>query len=170
MAARTRPWAVFSGRCAEPAIRVLAAAGGGCCKCPAFRRSFTTAADPRPPAWLSRSLTPPRAPRLPAAQTFLDRKEVTERVLSVLKNFEKVDPAKVTPSAHFANDLGLDSLDAVEVRLAVRLAPLHREYALNDCAARVCHTPTARSPPLAPPPATGVHGARGGVHHCNSRC
>ncbi len=51
-------------------------------------------------------------------QTFLDRKEVTERVLQVLKNFEKVDPAKVTPTAHFVNDLGLDSLDAVEVRRA----------------------------------------------------
>ena len=39
-------------------------------------------------------------------------------MLSVLKNFEKVDPAKVTATAHFANDLGLDSLDAVEVRTA----------------------------------------------------
>ncbi len=36
-------------------------------------------------------------------------------MLQVLKNFEKVDPAKVTPTAHFVNDLGLDSLDAVEV-------------------------------------------------------
>lgn len=49
------------------------------------------------------------------SQTFLDKKEVTERVLAVMKNFEKVDPAKVSPSAHFVNDLGLDSLDAVEV-------------------------------------------------------
>lgn len=48
-------------------------------------------------------------------QTFLDKKEVTERVVAVMKNFEKVDPAKVTPAAHFVNDLGLDSLDAVEV-------------------------------------------------------
>ena len=29
-------------------------------------------------------------------QTFLDAKEVTERVISVVRNFEKVDPAKVT--------------------------------------------------------------------------
>jgi hypothetical protein len=36
--------------------------------------------------------------------------------VQVLKNFEKVDGAKVTPAAHFSNDLGLDSLDAVEVR------------------------------------------------------
>ncbi len=38
-------------------------------------------------------------------------------MIDVLKNFEKVDPAKVTPTAHFQNELGLDSLDAVEVRL-----------------------------------------------------
>ena len=41
---------------------------------------------------------------------------MTDRVLSVLKNFEKVDPKKVSPTAHFQNELGLDSLDAVEVR------------------------------------------------------
>ena len=44
---------------------------------------------------------------------------MTERVIQVLKNFEKVDPAKVTASAHFVNDLGLDSLDAVEVCMAL---------------------------------------------------
>ena len=37
----------------------------------------------------------------------------------MLKNFEKVDAAKVTPVAHFSNDLGLDSLDAVEVCMAL---------------------------------------------------
>jgi hypothetical protein len=31
-------------------------------------------------------------------QTFLDSKEVTERVLTVVRNFEKVDPAKVPPT------------------------------------------------------------------------
>ena len=40
-------------------------------------------------------------------------------MIQVLKNFEKVDPAKVTASAHFVNDLGLDSLDAVEVCMAL---------------------------------------------------
>jgi acyl carrier protein len=38
-------------------------------------------------------------------------------VLAVLKGFEKVDAAKLNPAAHFSNDLGLDSLDAVEVRV-----------------------------------------------------
>uniref|UniRef100_A0A7S0RFU8 Acyl carrier protein n=1 Tax=Pyramimonas obovata TaxID=1411642 RepID=A0A7S0RFU8_9CHLO len=45
----------------------------------------------------------------------LSKDEVTERVLSVVKVFDKVDPAKVTPTATFSGDLGLDSLDTVEV-------------------------------------------------------
>ncbi|XP_047328841.1 acyl carrier protein 2, mitochondrial-like [Impatiens glandulifera] len=53
-----------------------------------------------------------------ARGTFLDKSEVTDRVISVVKNFQKVDPSKVTQSAHFQNDLGLDSLDTVEVVMA----------------------------------------------------
>lgn len=52
------------------------------------------------------------------AQTFLERDEVLDRVLNVVKNFDRVEPAKVTKDAHFANDLGLDSLDTVEVVMA----------------------------------------------------
>ncbi|CAA7388768.1 unnamed protein product [Spirodela intermedia] len=51
--------------------------------------------------------------------TFLDKSEVADRVITVVKNFQKVDPAKVTPNAHFSDDLGLDSLDAVEVVMAL---------------------------------------------------
>ncbi|XVE90667.1 hypothetical protein DITRI_Ditri20bG0095500 [Diplodiscus trichospermus] len=51
--------------------------------------------------------------------SFLDKSEVTDRVVSVVKNFQKVDPGKVTPNAHFQNDLGLDSLDTVEVVMAL---------------------------------------------------
>merc|ERR1712130_1093 len=53
-----------------------------------------------------------------AEGTYLDKDNVTERVLSVVKNFDKADPTKVTPSAHFQKDLGLDSLDTVEVVMA----------------------------------------------------
>lgn len=49
----------------------------------------------------------------------MDPKIVTERVMSVVKNFEKVQAAKVTPQARFKEDLDLDSLDAVEVVMAV---------------------------------------------------
>ncbi|CAL8466740.1 g6276 [Coccomyxa elongata] len=50
--------------------------------------------------------------------TYLDKNVVTDRVLNVVKNFDKVDPSKVTPTASFQKDLGLDSLDTVEVVMA----------------------------------------------------
>ena len=37
----------------------------------------------------------------------------------MVKNFDKVDPSKVTPTSKFSDDLGLDSLDAVEVVMAI---------------------------------------------------
>ncbi|PIN12958.1 Acyl carrier protein/NADH-ubiquinone oxidoreductase, NDUFAB1/SDAP subunit [Handroanthus impetiginosus] len=48
----------------------------------------------------------------------LDKQEVIDRVLDVVKSFPKVDPSKVTPDAHFQKDLGLDSLDTVEIVMA----------------------------------------------------
>jgi NADH dehydrogenase (ubiquinone) 1 alpha/beta subcomplex 1 len=39
--------------------------------------------------------------------------------MTVLKGFEKVDGGKLSPTSHFKNDLGLDSLDTVEVVMAV---------------------------------------------------
>lgn len=53
-----------------------------------------------------------------SADGFLNKDEVTERVIGVVKAFEKVDAAKVTPTSHFIDDLGLDSLDTVEVVMA----------------------------------------------------
>lgn len=54
-----------------------------------------------------------------AGSTFIDAGEVTDRIVNVVKNFDKVDPAKVSPSAKFSEDLGLDSLDSVEVVMAI---------------------------------------------------
>ncbi|CAI9090842.1 OLC1v1025703C1 [Oldenlandia corymbosa var. corymbosa] len=54
-----------------------------------------------------------------ARGSFLDKSEVADRVINVVKNFQKVDPSKVNPNAHFQNDLGLDSLDTVEVVMAL---------------------------------------------------
>lgn len=46
--------------------------------------------------------------------------EVKERVLNVVKSFDKVaDPSKVTPESNFQKDLGIDSLDAVELVMAL---------------------------------------------------
>lgn len=53
------------------------------------------------------------------ATTFLPPAEVQERILTVIKNFDKIDPAKVSPTSKFGDDLGLDSLDAVEVVMAI---------------------------------------------------
>ena len=49
----------------------------------------------------------------------LSKDEITARVLEVVKNMDKVDPAKVkAESCEFTKDLGLDSLDTVEVVMA----------------------------------------------------
>ncbi|CBI16727.3 acyl carrier protein 1, mitochondrial [Vitis riparia] len=49
----------------------------------------------------------------------LQKEEVIERVLSVVKSFPKVDPSQVTADVHFQKDLGLDSLDNVEIVMAL---------------------------------------------------
>jgi NADH dehydrogenase (ubiquinone) 1 alpha/beta subcomplex 1, acyl-carrier protein len=49
----------------------------------------------------------------------LDVGEVTERILTVVKNFDQVDASKVMPETKFADDLGLDSLDIVEIVMAI---------------------------------------------------
>jgi NADH dehydrogenase (ubiquinone) 1 alpha/beta subcomplex 1 len=49
----------------------------------------------------------------------LAKAEVTERVVAVVQAFEKVNEGAVTPTSHFGNDLGLDSLDTVELCMAI---------------------------------------------------
>ncbi|KAI0287021.1 acyl carrier protein [Russula aff. rugulosa BPL654] len=72
----------------------------------------------------SSSLTRFSKSRIPQRMAFsaassLEKGQIETRVLDVLKSFEKVHPEKLKPSASFTNDLGLDSLDAVEVVMAV---------------------------------------------------
>ncbi|KAG2023398.1 hypothetical protein CC2G_001057 [Coprinopsis cinerea AmutBmut pab1-1] len=71
-------------------------------------------------AWSART-TPrfilPRATY--ASGSGLSRDAIQSRIFDVLKGYEKVDPSKITPTASFSKDLGLDSLDAVEVVMAV---------------------------------------------------
>ncbi|KAI9731464.1 MAG: hypothetical protein M1818_007854 [Claussenomyces sp. TS43310] len=60
------------------------------------------------------------AARCYSAAAGLSKPEVEGRIVDLLKNFDKVtDPSKLTPSSHFSNDLGLDSLDTVEVVMAI---------------------------------------------------
>ncbi|KAJ7706086.1 SMP-30/Gluconolaconase/LRE-like region-domain-containing protein [Mycena rosella] len=66
---------------------------------------------------------PRRQPRLPfrafSAGGGLSPEVIQTRILDVLKGFEKVDQSKLTSSASFTTDLGLDSLDVVEVQMAI---------------------------------------------------
>ncbi|KAK1963486.1 acyl carrier protein [Colletotrichum sublineola] len=77
-----------------------------------------------------RSLVVPRsafraAPKVISARMYsaaagLNKQEVEGRIMALLQGFDKVnDPANIKPNAHFANDLGLDSLDTVEVVMAI---------------------------------------------------
>lgn len=63
------------------------------------------------------SFTPPRFDA--TASDYIPREMVSQRVLEVVKKFEKVEPNKVQTSSHFINDLGLDSLDTVELVMAL---------------------------------------------------
>ncbi|TFK10443.1 Acyl carrier protein, mitochondrial [Platysternon megacephalum] len=49
----------------------------------------------------------------------LTLESIEERVLYVLKLYDKVDPEKLTVTTHFMKDLGLDSLDQVEIIMAM---------------------------------------------------
>ncbi|XP_015435857.1 PREDICTED: acyl carrier protein, mitochondrial isoform X1 [Dufourea novaeangliae] len=44
---------------------------------------------------------------------------IRQRVLLVLNLYDKIDPKKLQVDSHFINDLGLDSLDHVEIIMAV---------------------------------------------------
>ncbi|KAF7728523.1 hypothetical protein EC973_005927 [Apophysomyces ossiformis] len=79
-------------------------------KAAAFRTAAPTAAVRMTPAAFS---------RLYSAAAGLSSADIEKRVLEILDGFEKIDPKKVSLDAHFVNDLGLDSLDTVEVVMAI---------------------------------------------------
>ncbi|OJJ89637.1 acyl carrier protein [Aspergillus glaucus CBS 516.65] len=58
--------------------------------------------------------------RLYSAPAGLNKEEAEGRIVNLLKNFDKVnDASKINGTSHFSNDLGLDSLDTVEVVMAI---------------------------------------------------
>lgn len=98
---------------------------------PAFRNNFVTY---RKFFNFSSSLVKPKfyvAPRITFPQKdltlatrrnfSLDATEVEARVMHVMKNFYRIKDGSidVKPTSHFYNDLGLDSLDTVELTLAL---------------------------------------------------
>ncbi|OZC10563.1 acyl carrier protein [Onchocerca flexuosa] len=54
-----------------------------------------------------------------AAHVHLTMKAVEQRIMLVLSLYDKIDPKKLTLDSNFAKDLGLDSLDFVEVIMAI---------------------------------------------------
>ncbi|KAF9923603.1 hypothetical protein FBU30_006379 [Linnemannia zychae] len=71
--------------------------------------------------------TPVTIAKLPMGLSFartyasagLARTDIEKRVLDILAGFNKVDSNKISLKANFNNDLGLDSLDTVEVVMAI---------------------------------------------------
>ena len=46
-------------------------------------------------------------------------KSIEERITLVLNLYDKIDPEKLKRDSHFLKDLGLDSLDHVEIIMAI---------------------------------------------------
>uniref|UniRef100_A0A2C9L7P1 Acyl carrier protein n=1 Tax=Biomphalaria glabrata TaxID=6526 RepID=A0A2C9L7P1_BIOGL len=55
----------------------------------------------------------------PFSSTTITVAAIEEKVLSVCKAYDKINAEKLTMDSHFMNDLGLDSLDQVEIIMAI---------------------------------------------------
>lgn len=97
------------------ALRVTAAPAA------AVHRPLSFAADSRRTRWLVQS-------RIPSVGVLcrqygdlppLTLETIKERVMYVLKLYDKINPEKLQTSSHFMKDLGLDSLDQVEIIMAM---------------------------------------------------
>lgn len=73
-----------------------------------------------------------------SAKEPLSLKLIKERVVLVLNLYDKVDPAKLKLESHFTKDLGLDSLDHVEVIMAMED---EFGFEIPDCDAEKLHRP-----------------------------
>ncbi|XP_023145516.1 NADH:ubiquinone oxidoreductase subunit AB1b [Amphiprion ocellaris] len=87
----------------------------------ALHRPLSFAADSRRTRWLGQSRTPSvgvlcrQYGDLPP----LTLETIKDRVLYVLKLYDKINPEKLQTTSHFMKDLGLDSLDQVEIIMAM---------------------------------------------------
>ncbi|XP_074553064.1 NADH:ubiquinone oxidoreductase subunit AB1b [Halichoeres trimaculatus] len=87
----------------------------------ALHRPLSFAADKRRTRWLGQSPIPSvgvlcrQYGDLPP----LTLDGIKERVMYVLKLYDKINPEKLQSSSHFMKDLGLDSLDQVEIIMAM---------------------------------------------------
>ncbi|KAL7379297.1 hypothetical protein ABVT39_025654 [Epinephelus coioides] len=87
----------------------------------AVHRPLSFAADSRRTRWLGQSPIPSvgvlcrQYGDLPP----LTLETIKDRVMYVLKLYDKINPEKLQTSSHFMKDLGLDSLDQVEIIMAM---------------------------------------------------
>ncbi|KAJ1324010.1 NADH dehydrogenase (ubiquinone) 1 alpha/beta subcomplex 1, acyl-carrier protein [Microdochium nivale] len=99
-------------------IRSAAAASRAAVARPVAARAVFARAAVAPatlPKWVAATSV-----RMYSAASGLNQQEVEGRIVGILTGFDKVnDTTKVSPTAHFSNDLGLDSLDTVEVVMAI---------------------------------------------------
>ncbi|KAJ2116236.1 hypothetical protein GGF48_004849, partial [Coemansia sp. RSA 921] len=81
---------------------------------------FAAAARPAVPRALTASarVTMPTM-RLYSAGGALSRSDIQARIFQLLQDFDKVNQEKLSPTADFSKELGLDSLDTVEVVMAI---------------------------------------------------
>jgi NADH dehydrogenase (ubiquinone) 1 alpha/beta subcomplex 1 len=84
-----------------------------------FNNQFTSFIQIKTTRYFSADTTSTAAAASSNAGEALSRDEVTSRVLEVIKKFPLVDSAKVSATSNFNSDLGLDSLDTVELVMAI---------------------------------------------------
>ena len=71
----------------------------------------------------------------------MTHEEIVNKVKDIIVDKNDLDPKEVTDNAHFENDLGMDSLDRVELvmeiekefKISVPDAEAEKAYTLNDC-------------------------------------
>ncbi|KAA8584890.1 hypothetical protein FQN60_003584, partial [Etheostoma spectabile] len=87
----------------------------------AVHRPLSFAADSRRTRWVGQS-------RIPSVGVLcrqygdlppLTIETIKDRVMYVLKLYDKINPEKLQTASHFMKDLGLDSLDQVEIIMAM---------------------------------------------------
>uniref|UniRef100_UPI0037E95EF0 NADH:ubiquinone oxidoreductase subunit AB1b n=1 Tax=Semicossyphus pulcher TaxID=241346 RepID=UPI0037E95EF0 len=87
----------------------------------AIHRPLSFAADSRRTRWLGQS--PISSVGVPCRKYGglppLTLETIKERVMYVLKLYDKINPEKLQSCSHFMKDLGLDSLDQVEIIMAM---------------------------------------------------
>ncbi|KAJ6653893.1 hypothetical protein lerEdw1_007651 [Lerista edwardsae] len=104
------------------AARVLLVSSARVLRCCRLRpRPLPALERPHAPARLAPQIS---ATSLPLCRQYSDLPPLTlegikDRVIYVLKLYDKIDPEKLTVTSHFMKDLGLDSLDQVEIIMAM---------------------------------------------------